>query len=73
MPMKNEVIAFSIDSTLKASMNEVCHAMGMDIATAFTIFARKVVSEKRIPFEIALKADALKLEPKVQPKQETAS
>ena len=71
MPMKTEIVAFNIDSELKASMNEVCHAMGMDIATAFTIFARKVVSEKRIPFEIALKADALKLEPKVQPKQET--
>lgn len=72
MPLKNEVIAFSIDSDLKASMNEVCHAMGMDIATAFTIFARKVVSEKRIPFEIVLREDALKPQPKAQPKQKAA-
>lgn len=69
MPLKDEIIAFSVDRELKASMDEVCHALGMDIATAFTIFARKVVSERRIPFEIVLKADALKPEPKVQPKQ----
>ena len=69
--MKTEIVAFNIDSELKASMNEVCHAMGMDIATAFTIFARKVVCEKRIPFEIVLKEEALKPEPKAPQKQKS--
>lgn len=73
MPMKTEIVAFNIDSELKASMNEVCHAMGMDIATAFTIFAHKVVSEKRIPFEIVLKADALKPKQKEEVKKTAES
>ena len=72
MAVKSEIIAFNIDSDLKSSMNEVCHALGMDIATAFTIFARKVVSEKRIPFEISLKADSLKPASEVSQKKQTA-
>jgi DNA-damage-inducible protein J len=33
-------------------MEQTCADMGMSMTTAFTIFAKKVANEKRIPFEI---------------------
>jgi DNA-damage-inducible protein J len=41
-----------MDETLKKSMEKTCEEMGMSMTTAFTIFAKKVTKEKRIPFEV---------------------
>lgn len=38
---------------LKKSMEQVCADMGLSMTTAFTIFAKKVSREKRIPFEVS--------------------
>ena len=46
-------INFRMDSDLKKDLEETCSDMGMSITTAFTIFARTVVRERKIPFEIA--------------------
>ena len=40
------------DSDLKMQFEAFCADMGMTMTTAFNIFARKVVREYRIPFEI---------------------
>ena len=34
-------------------MEAVCKDMGMTMTTAFTIFAKKVCRERRIPFEVS--------------------
>ena len=34
-------------------MEKICSDMGMSMTTAFTIFAKKVTRERRIPFEIS--------------------
>lgn len=34
-------------------MEKVCKEMGLSMSTAFTIFAKKVCREHRIPFEIS--------------------
>jgi DNA-damage-inducible protein J len=34
-------------------MEEVCEDMGLSLTTAFTIFAKKVSRERRIPFELS--------------------
>lgn len=34
-------------------MEQVCADMGLSMTTAFTIFAKKVSREKRIPFEVS--------------------
>jgi DNA-damage-inducible protein J len=34
-------------------MEKVCADMGLTMTTAFTIFAKKVSREKRIPFELS--------------------
>ncbi len=46
-------VNFRMDSDLKKSMEKICNDMGMSMTTAFTIFAKKVSREKRIPFEIS--------------------
>lgn len=46
-------VNFRMDADLKKSMEEVCSEMGLTMTTAFTIFAKKVSREKRIPFEIS--------------------
>lgn len=46
-------INFRMDSGLKKDLEETCSDMGMSMTTAFTIFARTVVRERKIPFEVA--------------------
>lgn len=45
---------FSIrmDEGLKRQFDALCSDFGMNATTAFNVFARAVVREKRIPFEI---------------------
>lgn len=42
-----------MDEDLKKNMEKACSEMGLTLTTAFTIFAKKVVKENRIPFEIS--------------------
>ncbi len=41
-----------MDQDLKQRFEEFCNDMGMTMTTAFNVFAKKVVREYRIPFEI---------------------
>lgn len=50
--MANTNINIRMDSDLKKQFEEFCNDMGMSMTTAFNIFAKKVVREYRIPFEI---------------------
>lgn len=50
--MANTNINISMDSDLKQQFELFCEDMGMTMSTAFNIYARKVVREYRIPFEI---------------------
>ena len=47
-------VNFRMDSSLKQQMDLICCELGMSLTTAFTIFAKKVCREKRIPFEVSL-------------------
>ena len=46
-------VNFRMDADLKKSMEQACSELGMSMTTAFTIFAKKVGREHRIPFEIS--------------------
>ena len=46
-------INFRMDAELKKNMEKICADMGLTMTTAFTIFAKKVSREKRIPFELS--------------------
>ena len=43
-----------MDEDLKKSMENTCQSLGINLTTAFTIFAKKMSREKRIPFEVSV-------------------
>ena len=49
-------VSFSIqmDENLKEQFEQVCSDLGMSVSMAITTFARMVVRERKIPFEIAV-------------------
>ena len=49
------VATFSVrmDENLKNELDELCAQFGMNTSVAINIFARTVVRERRIPFEIS--------------------
>jgi len=47
------MVNFRMDNDLKSNMESVCREMGLTMTAAFTIFATKVIKERRIPFEIS--------------------
>ena len=46
-------VNFKLDADVKKLMENACAAMGLSMSAAFTVFAKKVGSEWRIPFEIS--------------------
>lgn len=52
--MGQTLINFRMDEDLKKSMEATCQELGINMTTAFTIFAKKVIREKRIPFEVSI-------------------
>lgn len=46
-------VNFRLDERVKKEMEEACRDMGMSMTTAFTIFAKRVSRERRIPFEVS--------------------
>lgn len=47
-------VNFKLDEDVKKSMEEVCDVLGLSMSAAFTIFAKKVSREKRIPFDVSI-------------------
>ena len=47
-------VNFRMDADLKKSMEQTCSELGMSMTTAFTIFAKKVIRERRIPFDVSI-------------------
>ncbi len=50
--MAQTSINIRMDEDLKRQFDMLCNDMGMTMTTAMTIFAKKMVRENRIPFEI---------------------
>ena len=51
--MSQTAINFRMDEELKKELEKTCAEMGMSMTTAFTIFAKKVIRERKIPFEVS--------------------
>lgn len=47
-------VNFKLDADVKKNMEKACSEMGLSMSAAFTIFAKKVGREKRIPFEVSV-------------------
>ncbi len=46
-------VNFKMDADVKKRMERACAEMGLSMTAAFTIFAKKVGREYRIPFEVS--------------------
>ena len=55
--MAQSTITIRMDENLKKQFDSFCTEVGMNMTTAICLFAKKTVSEQRIPFEISLKKD----------------
>ena len=53
MAQVQAAVNFRMDQELENNMETVCKEMGLSMTAAFTIFAKKVCRERRIPFEIS--------------------
>ena len=52
--MAQTLVNIRMDEELKKSMEQTCQELVMNMTTAFTIFAKKMSREKRIPFEVSI-------------------
>ena len=51
--MAQATFSVRMDETLKKQLDELCNEFGMTTSTAINVFARAVVHERKIPFEIS--------------------
>lgn len=47
-------ISVRVDDETKKDMEEICEALGLSMNTAFALYAKTVVRERRIPLDLAL-------------------
>jgi addiction module RelB/DinJ family antitoxin len=50
--MAQATFSIRMDENLKRQFDALCEEFGMSTTTAFNVFARAVVRERKIPFEI---------------------
>ena len=50
--MAQATFSIRMDEKLKKQFDELCENFGMSATTAFNVFAKAVVRERKIPFEI---------------------
>lgn len=52
-------ITFSVrmDAEVKKQFDDFCANVGMNASTAFNMFARAVLRERRLPFDVTTEAD----------------
>ncbi len=55
--MAQATFSVRMDENLKRQFDILCNEFGMNASTAINVFARAVVREKRIPFEITSAED----------------
>lgn len=52
--MATTMVNIRLDENTKRDMEAVCRDLGMSMTTAFTVFAKKMGREHRIPFEVSV-------------------
>ncbi len=52
--MATSTFSVRMESDVKNELDRVCSQLGLNTSVAINIFARKVIREKRIPFEVSL-------------------
>ena len=55
--MAQTTFTIRMDEDVKREFNELCENIGLTMTTAFCVFAKKAVSEQRIPFDLTANTD----------------
>jgi len=55
--MSQTTFSVRMDSEVKEQFDEFCSQVGMNTTVAFNMFARAVLREKRLPFEVTTESD----------------
>lgn len=64
--MTQSTFSVRMDNTLKKQFELLCKDFGMNMSTAINVFAKAVVRERKIPFEIASSAPEITREKALQ-------
>lgn len=56
--MAQDILSIRMDKDLKRELGQFCEKVGLSISSLINMYARKVVDEQRIPFEISVKKQA---------------
>ena len=52
--MGQATITFRIDEDMKEELNGICEALGLTLSGALTIFVKKMINERGLPFDVKL-------------------
>jgi DNA-damage-inducible protein J len=55
--MAQTTFTIRIDEDVKRDFNALCENIGLTMTTAFCVFAKKAISEQRIPFDLTANKD----------------
>ena len=55
--MPQTTFSVRMDSEVKKQFDDFCNNVGMNASTAFNMFARAVLREKRLPFDVTTQRD----------------
>ena len=55
--MATSAVSIRMDTAVKKDFEKVCSEIGINLTTAVNIFAKKVIREQRIPFELTAETD----------------
>ena len=55
--MAQTTLSVRMDEQVKKQFDEFCNEVGLNASVAVNIFAKAVLRERRIPFEISVEAD----------------
>jgi len=55
--MSQTTFSIRMDSEVKKQLDEFCAQVGMNTTVAFNMFARAVLREKRLPFDVTTESD----------------
>lgn len=50
-------VSLRFDDKTKKELDELCEELGMNLTTFFTIYAKKALRERKIPFEVSAKIE----------------
>ena len=55
--MSQTTFSVRMDTEVKRQFDDFCAKVGMNATTAFNMFARAVLREKRLPFDVSIESD----------------